>query len=175
MNKGLEIIEAKWFFLIDIDRIEVQIHPQSIVHSMVEYIDGSVIAQLGLPDMRMPIAYALSYPERILRAKPYLDLSKIGRLEFFRPDPAKYPNLGLAYNAVRTGGTHPAVLNAANEVVVESFLKGCIRFTDMSQIIKEVTSSHRTMQNPTIEDILSADRWAREKTNEIVERTGAGF
>jgi 1-deoxy-D-xylulose-5-phosphate reductoisomerase len=174
MNKGLEIIEAKWFFQIDIDRIEVQIHPQSIVHSMVEYIDGSVVAQLGVPDMRVPIAYALSYPERIQRTGPYLDLTQVGRLEFFRPDPARYPNLELAYDAARTGGTRPAVLNAANEVVVESFLKGSIRFTDMPEIIKEVTSSHRVMQSPTIEDILSADRWARQKANEIAERAGTG-
>jgi 1-deoxy-D-xylulose-5-phosphate reductoisomerase len=174
MNKGLEIIEAKWFFLVDIDHIEVQIHPQSIIHSMVEYVDGSVIAQLGVPDMRIPIAYALSYPERISRTEPYLDLPKVGHLEFFSPDLEKFPNLGLACEAGRVGGTHPAVLNAANEVAVESFLKGSIRFTDMPKMIKEVLSSHQTRQNPTIEDILSADRWAREKANEIAERVGKG-
>ncbi len=174
MNKGLEIIEAKWFFQIDIDRIEVQIHPQSIIHSMVEYVDGSIIAQLGVPDMRMPIAYALSYPERIHRTEPCLDLPQAGRLEFFRPDPVRYPNLELAYDAARVGGTHPAVLNAANEVAVESFLKGDIRFIDMHEIIKEVISFHQTRQNPTIEDILSADRWARGKANEIAERIGTG-
>ena len=174
MNKGLEIIEAKWFFLVDIDHIEVQIHPQSIIHSMVEYVDGSVIAQLGVPDMRIPIAYALSYPERISRTEPYLDLPKVGHLEFFSPDLEKFPNLGLACDAGRIGGTHPAVLNAANEVAVESFLKGSIRFTDMPKMIKEVLSSHQTRQNPTIEDILSTDRWAREKANEIAERVGIG-
>ena len=174
MNKGLEIIEAKWFFLVDIDQIEVQIHPQSIIHSMVEYVDGSVIAQLGVPDMRMPIAYALSYPERISRTGPCLDLPKVGHLEFFSPDLEKFPNLGLACEAGRVGGTHPAVLNAANEVAVESFLKGSIRFTDMPKMIKEVISSHQTTQNPTIEDILSADRWAGEKANEIAERVGIG-
>jgi 1-deoxy-D-xylulose-5-phosphate reductoisomerase len=175
MNKGLEIIEAKWFFLVDIDQIEVQIHPQSIIHSMVEYVDGSVIAQLGVPDMRIPIAYALSYPERISRTEPYLDLPKVRHLEFFSPDLEKFPNLGLACGAGRVGGTHPAVLNAANEVAVESFLKGSIRFTDMPKMIKEVLSSHQTRQNPTIEDILSADRWAREKANEIFERVGIGY
>jgi 1-deoxy-D-xylulose-5-phosphate reductoisomerase len=174
MNKGLEIIEAKWFFLVEIDHIEVQIHPQSIIHSMVEYVDGSVIAQLGVPDMRIPIAYALSYPERISRTEPYLDLPKVGHLEFFSPDLEKFPNLGLACEAGRVGGTHPAVLNAANEVAVESFLKGSIRFTDMPKMIKEVLSSHQTRQNPTIEDILSADRWARKKANEIAERVGIG-
>jgi len=172
MNKGLEIIEAKWFFLVDIDHIEVQIHPQSIIHSMVEYVDGSVIAQLGVPDMRIPIAYALSYPERISRTEPYLDLPKVGHLEFFSPDLEKFPNLGLACEAGRVGGTHPAVLNAANEVAVESFLKGSIRFTEMPKMIKEVLSSHQTRQNPTIEDILSADRWARKKASEIAEMVG---
>jgi 1-deoxy-D-xylulose-5-phosphate reductoisomerase len=174
MNKGLEIIEAKWFFLVDIEHIEVQIHPQSIIHSMVEYVDGSVIAQLGVPDMRIPIAYALSYPERISRTEPYLDLPKVGHLDFFSPDLEKFPNLGLACEAGRIGGTHPAVLNAANEVAVESFLKGSIRFTDMPKMIKEVLSSHQTRQNPTIEDILSADRWAREKANEIAKKVGIG-
>lgn len=170
MNKGLEIIEAKWFFLVDIDSIDVQIHPQSIVHSMVEYVDGSVIAQLGAPDMRIPIAYALSYPERIHRLEPCLDLPKIGRLEFFMPDLEKFPNLGLAYHAGRVGGTHPAVLNAANEVAVEFFLKESIRFTDMPKIIEEVVSAHQTKLSPSIEDILSADQWARERAKEVTER-----
>jgi len=174
MNKGLEILEAKWFFGVDIDHIEVQIHPQSIIHSMVEYVDGSIIAQLGVPDMRIPIAYALSYPERISRSEPYLDLPKVGRLEFLSPDLEKFPNLRLACEAGRVGGTHPAVLNAANEVAVESFLKGSILFTDMPKMIKEVLSSHQRRQNPTFEDILSADQWAREKANEIAERVGIG-
>ncbi|MCX5836700.1 MAG: 1-deoxy-D-xylulose-5-phosphate reductoisomerase, partial [Deltaproteobacteria bacterium] len=127
-----------------------------------------------VPDMRIPIAYALYYPERISRSEPYLDLPKVGHLEFFSPDLERFPNLGLACEAGRVGGTHPAVLNAANEVAVESFLKGSIRFTDMPKMIKEVLSFHQTRQNPTIEDILSADRWAREKANEIAERVGKG-
>lgn len=170
MNKGLEVIEAKWFFSVDIDCIEVLIHPQSIIHSMVEYVDGSVIAQLGVPDMRIPIAYALSYPERLHHSEPFLDLRKVGRLEFFSPDFDKYPNLRLAYEAGRAGGTMPAVLNAANEVVVQSFLKELIRFTDMPGIIEEVLSCHQRKESPTVEDILESDRWARERANIIAER-----
>jgi len=172
MNKGLEVIEAKWFFSVDIDQINVQIHPQSIIHSMVEYVDGSVIAQLGIPDMRIPIAYSLSYPERVPRQEPYLDLPKVGRFEFFNPDFEKFPNLKLAFIAGRTGGTMPAVLNAANEVAVESFLKESIRFMDMPVIIEEVLSSHQMKEASGIEEILEADRWARERANKFVERMG---
>jgi len=174
MNKGQEVIEAKWFFSVDIDYIDVQIHPQSIVHSMVEYVDGSVIAQLGVPDMRIPIAYALSYPERLHRSLPCLDLPKAGRLEFFRPDLQKFPNLRLAYEAGRAGGTFPAVLNAANEVVVKYFLRESIRFNDMPKIIEEVLSAHETKEAPCIENILDADQWARERANDIVERMSVG-
>ena len=123
MNKGLEVIEARWFFSVDIDRIEVHIHPQSIIHSMVEYCDGSVIAQLSVPDMRIPIAYALSFPDRLARPEPFLDLLKVGVFEFFRPDMEKFPSLRLAYEAGKAGGTMPAVLNAANEVAVQAFLE----------------------------------------------------
>jgi 1-deoxy-D-xylulose-5-phosphate reductoisomerase len=175
MNKGLELIEAKWFFSVDIERIEIQIHPQSIIHSMVEYIDGAVIAQLGVPDMRLPIAYALSYPERLRRSEPSLDLAKVGRFEFFIPDFEKFPNLRLAYTAGRIGGTLPAVLNAANEVAVELFLKESLRFTDMPKMIEEVMSSHRTKESPDIEDILAADRWARGKAYIISERMCTEF
>jgi len=170
MNKGLEAIEAKWFFSIDIDRIEVQIHPQSIIHSMVEYIDGAVIAQLGMPDMRIPIAYALSYPERLPCSDHFLDMLKVGRLDFFSPDLEKFPNLKLAYEAGRAGGTMPSVLNAANEIAVESFLKELIRFTDMPKVIEHVLSSHQMKTAPTIEEILDADLWARRSANTIVER-----
>jgi 1-deoxy-D-xylulose-5-phosphate reductoisomerase len=172
MNKGLEVIEAKWLFSVDIDRIDVQIHPQSIIHSMVEYVDGSVIAQLGVPDMRIPIAYALSYPERLSRKEPYLDLAEVGRFDFYKPDFDKFPNLRLAYAAGKAGGTMTAVLNAANEVAVESFLKEYIRFTDMPEIIGEVLSSCEVGEASDLEDILAADRWARGKANEIVERIG---
>ncbi|MEI8172304.1 MAG: 1-deoxy-D-xylulose-5-phosphate reductoisomerase [Deltaproteobacteria bacterium] len=170
MNKGLEVIEAKHFFSVDIDRIEVQIHPQSIIHSMVEYVDGSVIAQLGVPDMRIPIAYALSYPERLRRSGPFLDLLKVGRFDFFCPDLKKFPSLKLAYDAGRAGGTMPAVLNAANEVAVTLFLKEAVRFTDMPKLIGEVLSSHQMKGTPDIHDILEADRWARERANKIAER-----
>jgi 1-deoxy-D-xylulose-5-phosphate reductoisomerase len=170
MNKGLEVIEAKHFFSVDMDRINVLIHPQSIIHSMVEYIDGSVIAQLGVPDMKIPIAYALSYPERLHRSGPFLDLLKVGRFEFFSPDVDKFPNLGLAYQAGRAGGTQPAVLNAANEVAVELFLKESIRFTDIPKLIEEVLDCHQTKEAFTVHDILEADRWARERANKIAER-----
>lgn len=170
MNKGLEVIEAKHFFSVDIDRIEVQIHPQSIIHSMVEYVDGSVIAQLGVPDMRIPIAYALSYPERLRRSGPFLDLLKVGRFDFFCPDLKKFPSLKLAYDAGRAGGTMPAVLNAANEVAVTLFLKEAVRFTDMPKLIGEVLSCHQMKGTPDIHDILEADRWARERANKIAER-----
>ena len=170
MNKGLEVIEAKHFFSVDIDRIEVQIHPQSIIHSMVEYVDGSVIAQLGVPDMRIPIAYALSYPERLRRSGPFLDLLKVGRFDFLCPDLKKFPSLKLAYDAGRAGGTMPAVLNAANEVAVTLFLKEAVRFTDMPKLIGEVLSCHQMKGTPDIHDILEADRWARERANKIAER-----
>lgn len=172
MNKGLEVIEAQYFFNVAIDCVDVQIHPQSIVHSMVEFVDGSVIAQLGIPDMKIPIAYALSYPERAHSKGPFLDLTRIGRLEFFSPDLEKFPNLELAYKAGRRGGTLPAVLNAANEMAVDSFLKRRIRFTDMPKVIKQVLSDHQTKDAMTIENILEADRWARERANSVVERIG---
>ena len=170
MNKGLEVIEAKWFFNIDVDKVEVLIHPQSIVHSMVEYKDGSVIAQLGVPDMKGPIAYALSYPERLADVIPHLDLCDVGKLEFFSPDFKKFANLRLAYLAIRKGGTTPAVLNAANEVAVEAFIKGKISFIDMPEIVKGVIHSHQPIEPQTIGDVLDADRWGRSKATEIIER-----
>ena len=170
MNKGLEVIEAKWFFNIDVDKVEVLIHPQSIVHSMVEYKDGSVIAQLGVPDMKGPIACALSYPERLADVIPHLDLCDVGKLEFFSPDFKKFANLRLAYLAIRKGGTTPAVLNAANEVAVEAFIKGKISFIDMPEIVKGVIHSHQPTEPQTIGDVIDADRWGRSKATEIVER-----
>ena len=176
MNKGLEVIEAKWFFNVPIDRIQVQIHPQSIVHSLVEYIDGSVIAGLGVPDMRIPIAYALSFPERLYRGEPSLDLIKIGTLEFLDPDFDRFPSLKLAYDAGKIGGTMPAVLSAANEVVVEAFREEKIKFMDMPKIIERVLSSHRPKASPTLGEILEADNWARGEAikllSEIPEETG---
>jgi len=170
MNKGLEIIEAKWFFDVDVDKVDVLIHPQSIVHSMVEYNDGSVIAQLGVPDMKAPIAYALSYPERLSDVISTLDLCEVGRLEFFPPDFDKFKNLKLAYLAIRKGGTMPAVLNAANEVAVEAFVAGIIGFIDMPDVVEETIDSHKPVEPLSISDVLEADRWGRHKAKEIVER-----
>jgi len=174
MNKGLEVIEAKWFFDVDVDKVDVLIHPQSIVHSMVEYNDGSVIAQLGVPDMKAPIAYALSYPERLSDVISTLDLCEVGRLEFFPPDFDKFKNLKLAYFAIRKGGTMPAVLNAANEVAVEAFVAGTIGFMDMPDVVEETIGSHKSVEPLSISDVLEADRWGRHKAKEIVERINIG-
>jgi 1-deoxy-D-xylulose-5-phosphate reductoisomerase len=173
MNKGLEVIEAKWFFDVPIERIQVHIHPQSIVHSLVEYIDGSVIAGLGVPDMKISIAYALSFPERIDRPEPSLDLVKIGALEFLEPDFERFPSLKLAYNAGKIGGTMPAVLNAANEVVVEAFREEKVKFTDMPEIIERVLSSHQPKLSPSLGEILEADSWARNEATNQVDRLKA--
>jgi 1-deoxy-D-xylulose-5-phosphate reductoisomerase len=170
MNKGLEIIEARWLFDIDFANIDVHIHPQSIVHSMVEYIDGSIIAQLGMPDMKIPIAYALSFPERTAAIGAVLDLCATRPLEFFEPDHIRFPNVKLAYEAGIKGGTMPAVLNAANEVAVQAFLTEKIRFTHITKIIEEALSLHLIKETTTIEDILAADEWAREISEEIICR-----
>jgi 1-deoxy-D-xylulose-5-phosphate reductoisomerase len=170
MNKGFEVIEARWFFSVDIDRIEVHIHPQSIVHSMVEYYDGSVIAQLSVPDMRIPIAYALSFPDRLARLEPFLDLLKVGVFEFFRPDMEKFPSLRLAYEAGKAGGTMPAVLNAANEMAVQAFLENSLGFTDIANVVKEVLSCHQRKEHLGLGEILEADLWARDIAKKTIER-----
>lgn len=163
MNKALEIIEAKWLFDLKIEQIDVVIHPQSIIHSMVEFCDGSVIAQMGMPDMKVPIQYALTFPERShLAVKPF-DLSKIGNLTFKKPDREKFPALRLGYQAAKEGGTLGATMNAANEVAVQAFLDGRIRFTDIVAFVEKVMSSHHFIKNPCLEDILVADSWAREE------------
>lgn len=163
MNKGLEVIEARWLFDMPYDRIDVVIHPESIIHSMVEFRDGAVMAQLGTPDMRVPIQYALSYPERLpLTAQP-LDLIALGALHFRPADFTRYPCLKMAYEAGRAGGTMPAVLNAANEVAVERFLAGEIPFLAIEEVIERVLSMHDCISNPTLEAIEEADRWAREQ------------
>jgi 1-deoxy-D-xylulose-5-phosphate reductoisomerase len=162
MNKGLEAIEASVLFDIPIDRIKIVIHPQSIVHSMVEYIDGSIIAQLSLPDMRLPIQYALTYPDRKISCSgKNLDLTEIGELEFFKPDFKKFPCLTLAYNAAKIGKSMPAVLNAANEVAVKMFLNGQILFTDISKTVSNTMQAHKLIKNPNIDDLTNADIWAR--------------
>jgi len=169
MNKGLEIIEAKWLFSMDIDQIDVLIHPKSVIHSMVEFVDGAVIAQLGMPDMRIPIAYALSFPARMPFHGSSLDFLKATPLEFFRPDQERFPCLKLACDAGRAGGTFPVVLNGANEMAVAAFLEKKIRFTELSVIIEEVMSQHRVISAPTLEDIVETDRWARREANNIIK------
>ncbi len=162
MNKGLEVIEAHWLFGAPAERIEVLIHPQSIVHSMVAYTDGSVLAQLGNPDMRTPIAYGLAYPERIDAGVTPLDLTVAGGLHFEKPDLVRFPCLGLAFDALRAGGVAPAALNAANEVAVEAFLGGKVRFTDIAGIVREVLEAAPQGPADTLEAVLSADALARE-------------
>jgi 1-deoxy-D-xylulose-5-phosphate reductoisomerase len=164
MNKGLEVIEAHWLFGLAADQIDVVIHPQSIVHSMVEYVDGSVIAQLGIPDMSIPISYILAYPERLpLDYLPPLDLVKAGRLEFVAPDFEAFPCLGLAYRALRTKGTAPAVLNAANEIVVDAFLEGRVSYLDIPRVVEDVLDRHTVRASPSLDELLAADAWAREE------------
>ncbi len=172
MNKGLEVIEAAWLFGVPLSAVEVLIHPQSIVHSLVEYRDGSLIAQMGVPDMRVPIAYALSFPGRLRRRDTMLDLVKAGTLEFFAPDPGRFPCLGLAYRAAETGGTMPAVLNGANEIAVAAFLDGRIGFMDICRTIRGVMDRHEAVPDPAIDRILEADRWARREAEEMVKGTG---
>jgi 1-deoxy-D-xylulose-5-phosphate reductoisomerase len=163
MNKGLEVIEARWLFGVDASRITVIVHPQSVVHSMVEFVDGSVMAQLAVPDMAIPVAYALAYPERIpLPHLPRLDLTAGSGLTFLTPEEEKFPCLGLAYRALLRGGDAAAVLNAANEIAVERFLGGDVRFTDIPRLIDEVLESHPTGPGASIDELLAADRWARE-------------
>src|SRR4029079_6304601 len=161
MNKGLEVIEARWLFDLPPKRIEVLVHPQSIVHSLVEYVDGSVIAQLSNPDMRVPIAHALAYPERIESGVRTLDLGAIGSLSFQHPDTDRFPCLRLAYSALRAGGGVPAVLNAANEIAVEAFLAGRLRFTAIAQVIDETLQRIAAGPCETLEALLDADRRAR--------------
>lgn len=165
VNKGLEVMEARWLFDIDFDNIHILIHPQSIVHSFVEYIDGAMLAQLGTPDMRTPIAYALSYPERTVSLGDHLDLLSVRNLEFLPPDFLKFQGLSLAYAAGRRGGTMPAIFNAANEVAVEAFIEGKISFRQIYQVIEETLSATALETTSTnemlIDDVLAADSWAR--------------
>jgi 1-deoxy-D-xylulose-5-phosphate reductoisomerase len=166
MNKGLEVIEAHWLFGVDADRIDVLIHPQSIVHSMVELNDGSVIAQLGITDMRLPIQYACSYPERWDTPLPTLNLAKAGRLEFHEPAHDRFPCLALAYRALRAGGSLPVVLNAANEVAVEAFLDGKLGFTAIPRVIEKTMNTHEIERVSTIDTVRRVDRWARQQAHD---------
>ena len=161
MNKALEIIEARWLFDVPAEIIDVVIHPQSVIHSMVEFMDGTVLAQLSAPDMRFPIQYALTHPAKHRGLLKPLDFAKLAGLTFERPDTKNFPSLDFAYEALKGGGTLPAVMNAANEIAVERFRKSEIRFTDIWAIIEKVMSSHRKLDRPSLDAILSADKWAR--------------
>jgi 1-deoxy-D-xylulose-5-phosphate reductoisomerase len=178
MNKGLEVIEARWLFDVPPERIDVVVHPQSIVHSLVEFCDTSVIAQLGLPDMRVPIAVALAHPERLALALPRLDLTEIARLDFEPPHRENFPCLGLAYRALAGSEAAPAVLNAANEVSVAAFLDGSIRFGDIAAIDERVLDEHLQERAGTrvdeLDEIVAADAWARERAHDTLERHFGG-
>jgi 1-deoxy-D-xylulose-5-phosphate reductoisomerase len=163
MNKGLEVIEARWLFNIPPEKIDIMVHPQSVVHSMVEFVDGSVIAQLGTADMRQPIQYALTYPERLPSPVASLDWNAISRLDFAPPDRQKFPCIALAYKAIRMGGTAAAVLNAADEVVVEAFLNRKISFSVIPEVIGATLEAHDVQRADCLESILEADSWARQE------------
>ncbi len=168
MNKGLEVIEARWLFDISVDRIDVVVHPQSIVHSMVEFVDGSVLAQMGIPDMRVPIAYALAWPGRLELDLPSLNLIESGSLSFEMPHFEKFPCLGLAYDAARKGGTATTVLNAANEVAVEAFLQGRVGFTAIQEVVREVIEAFPVEDIRDLDDVLKADALARLRAEGII-------
>ena len=169
VNKGLEVIEARWLYDIAFERIEVVIHPQSIVHSMIEFVDGSTMAQLGLPDMRLPIQYALTWPDRLPSPAPSMDWRQARLLEFLPPDTDTFRGLALAYEAGETGGTMPCVLNAANEVAVEAFLQKHLPFLAIPEIIGETMSRHSVITAPSLPEILLADVWAREVATGLTE------
>ncbi|MDY3741097.1 MAG: 1-deoxy-D-xylulose-5-phosphate reductoisomerase [Selenomonadaceae bacterium] len=164
INKGLEVIEAKWLYDVSYDQIDVVVHPQSIVHSMVQFRDGTVMAQLGCTDMRLPIQYALTYPERVESKFPRVDFFKLGQLTFMEPDLETFKGLKLAFSAGRTGGTMPCIMNAANEVAVEAFLKGQSGFLKIYDLIERAMDAGNVVYNPTLEQLLEADQWAREFT-----------
>ena len=168
MNKGLEIMEAAWLFNIPVDKIEVVVHPQSIIHSMVQFSDGSIKAQLGYPDMRVPIQYALSYPNRIDLNTKRISFPELGSLTFFAPDLEKFPCLAIAYSAFKKGGNIPCAMNAANEVAVASFLRGEIKFTQIPQVIEKTLEKCNFVAAPTVEDIFSTDRQSKERAQEVL-------
>jgi 1-deoxy-D-xylulose-5-phosphate reductoisomerase len=168
MNKGLELIEAVWLFSLSPDRIKIVIHPQSIVHSMVEFVDSSIIAQLSYPDMKLPIAYALFWPDRLPSDNGRIDLTQAVQLSFFEPDEEKFPALRLARQAAETGGTAPTALNAANETAVEGFISGRIRFTAITELVERILVKHDVNMNPTLDDILDCDRQTRRLAAELI-------
>ena len=168
-NKGLEMIEAHWLFGVEMKRVEVVIHPQSIVHSMVEFADGSMLAQLSHSNMRFPIQYAVTWPDRVPNSLPPLDFSKLSKLEFFTPRYDDFPALNLARRAGDTGGTLPAVMNAANEIAVAAFLDRQVRFPDLWHIVEKVMNRHKSVARAHLDAILGADQWARAQARECVE------
>ncbi len=170
MNKGLEVIEAKWLFGVQTEEIKVVVQPESVIHSMVEFKDGSIIAQLGVPDMRIPIQYAISYPERWPGNTGELDFASLKSLSFEKPDMKTFKCLGLAYEALKTGGTAPAVLNAANELAVESFLRKEIAFLDIPKVIEEVLSLHKPVSHYDLESVFEADTFARQEARKAINR-----
>ena len=170
MNKGLEVIEAKWLFDVEPERISVLIHPQSIIHSMAEFVDGSVIAQLGVPDMRVPISYALGYPGRLKKSMEGLDLAKVKSLTFMEPDTGRFPCLSYAFDALRAGGTMPAVLNAANEVAVDAFLDGRIGYMDIPALIRRTMDAHSPAEPGSVDEVMRADHWARRTAGRLISR-----
>jgi len=167
-NKGLEMIEARWLFDIEMQRVAVVVHPQSVVHSMVEFVDGSMLAQLSTPDMCLPIQYALTYPERAASCRVQTNLAKLGALTFEEPDPSRFPSLALARRAGEVGGTMPAVLNAANEVAVEAFVNRQVSFPGISDIVRRTLETHQPVAHPSLEQILTADAWARKTAAALV-------
>ncbi len=174
VNKALEVIEARWLFDMPVDKIEVLIHPESIIHSLVEFVDGSVIAQLGKPDMCIPIQYALTYPRRAPGIAERLQLEEIGKLTFFAPDMRKFRALSLGYEAARAAGTAPAVFNAANEAAVQEFLAKKIRFVTIVELIEHCLDKHNVRTTPSIEELLEADAWARNEVVKEVAHTSTG-
>jgi 1-deoxy-D-xylulose-5-phosphate reductoisomerase len=168
MNKGFEVIEASWLFGLGLERVRVVVHPQSIVHSYVEFVDGSLLAQMGAPDMRVPIQYALTYPDRLPASGERLDLVRVGALTFEEPDAERFPALGLAYGAARTGGTMPAVLSGADGAAVEAFLHGDIRFDQIATLVGAVMERHEPATDPSLADVLAASRWAADEARRLV-------
>ncbi|MBN1871197.1 MAG: 1-deoxy-D-xylulose-5-phosphate reductoisomerase, partial [Candidatus Omnitrophica bacterium] len=168
MNKGLEVIEAKWLFGIEVDHIDVIIHPEAIVHSMVKFIDGSVLAQLGITDMRLPIQYALNYPNRFRNSLRQLDLTDVEKLTFYKPDMKKFPSLKVAYEAARQGGSAPCVLSVANEEAVKAFLMGKLPFTEIIEVIERALSRHRVIERPSIEQIEALEEFTKEEVKKWV-------
>jgi 1-deoxy-D-xylulose-5-phosphate reductoisomerase len=169
MNKGLEVIEAHWLFDMPAEKIGVVVHPQSIIHSMVEYIDGCVMAQMGVPDMRAPIAYAIAYPERCPSGIEHLNLTSVATLTFQEPDAVKFPCLRLAYDALKAGKTYPAVLNAANEIAVAAFLDNKIGFTDIADLVDKTMQAHEAYSPVELDEYLQADRWARQTAGGFIK------